>query len=142
MKSFRPKSEDAPPGGEGPDGPPPDAAVADRPEDDALPETMPTPQPSRHGRNAEVDFRGRRRSNATHASTTDPDARLYRKSAGTGAVLCFMGHALMEKPQRPRRAGRADAGLWPCRTARGPRHDPRPFAGLDAAPDARGGQGL
>ena len=96
MKSFRPKSEDAPPGGEGPDGPPPDAAVADRPEDDALPETMPTPQPSRHGRNAEVDFRGRRRSNATHASTTDPDARLYRKSAGTGAVLCFMGHALME----------------------------------------------
>lgn len=96
MKSFRPKSEDAPPGGEGPDGPPPDAAVADRPEDDALPEIMPTPQPSRHGRNAEVDFRGRKRSNATHASTTDPDARLYRKSAGTGAVLCFMGHALME----------------------------------------------
>ena len=31
-----------------------------------------------------------------NASTTDPDARLYRKSAGTGAVLCFMGHALME----------------------------------------------
>ena len=96
MKSFQPKSEDAPPGGEGPDGPPPDAAVVDRPEVDALPETMPTPQPSRHGRNAEVDFRGRRRSNATHASTTDPDARLHRKSAGTGAVLCFMGHALME----------------------------------------------
>ena len=35
-------------------------------------------------------------SNATHASTTDPDARLYRKSSGTGAMLCFIGHALME----------------------------------------------
>ena len=48
------------------------------------------------GRNAEADFRGERRSNATHASTTDPDARLYRKGAGKEAKLCFMGHALME----------------------------------------------
>ena len=47
-------------------------------------------------RNGEVDFRGTRRSNDTHASTTDPDARLYRKSPGTGAKLCYMGHALME----------------------------------------------
>ena len=37
-----------------------------------------------------------KRSNATHASTTDPEARLYKKSPGTGAALCFMGHALME----------------------------------------------
>jgi IS5 family transposase len=44
----------------------------------------------------QVDFRGEKRSNATHASTTDPDARLYKKSPGAGAVLCFMGHALME----------------------------------------------
>ena len=48
------------------------------------------------GRNVEVDFRGEKRSNDTHASTTDPEARLYRKSAGAGAKLCFMGHALME----------------------------------------------
>src|ERR671917_821828 len=48
------------------------------------------------GRNAEADFRGEKRSNATHASTTDPDARLYRKGAGKEAKLCFMGHALME----------------------------------------------
>lgn len=71
MKSFRPKAEaEAPPD----DGPPPPGA----------------------GRNAEVDFRGERRTNETHASTTDPDARLFRKSRGAGAVLCFMGHALME----------------------------------------------
>jgi IS5 family transposase len=54
------------------------------------------PRPARRDRNAEVDFRGERRSNATHASTTDPDARLFRKSRGTGAILCFMGHTLME----------------------------------------------
>ena len=52
--------------------------------------------PSEGGRNAETDFRGERRSNATHASTTDPDARLYRKGDGKEAKLCFMGHALME----------------------------------------------
>ena len=48
------------------------------------------------GRNTEVDFRGAPRSNDTHASTTDPEARLYRKSNNTGARLCFMGHLLME----------------------------------------------
>ena len=47
-------------------------------------------------RNAEVDFHGQKRSNATHASTTDPDARLYRKGKGKEARLCHMGHALME----------------------------------------------
>jgi transposase len=83
MKSFKPKAE-----GEYP------------PENGA--------PPSGPGRNAEVDFRGERRTNGRHwsatgpsdngdhASTTDPDARLFRKSRGTGAVLCFMGHALME----------------------------------------------
>ena len=55
------------------------------------------PRTDRQSRNAEVDFRGEKRSNATHASTTDPDARLNNKSPGTGAMLCFMGHALMEK---------------------------------------------
>jgi hypothetical protein len=48
------------------------------------------------GRNAEANFRGERRSNDTHASTTDPEARLYRKGLGKEAKLCFMGHALME----------------------------------------------
>ena len=47
-------------------------------------------------RNAEVDFHGQKRSNATHASTSDPEARLYRKGKGKEAKLCFMGHALME----------------------------------------------
>ena len=53
------------------------------------------PRPHRQNRNAEVGFRGEKRSNATHASTSDPDARLYKKSPGTGAMLCFTGHALM-----------------------------------------------
>lgn len=48
------------------------------------------------GRNAERDFRGERRSNETHASTTDPDARLYRKAAGQSSRLCFVATALME----------------------------------------------
>ena len=48
------------------------------------------------GRNGEQDFRGEKRSNDTHASTTDPDAKLFRKGPGKEAKLCFMGHALME----------------------------------------------
>ncbi len=48
------------------------------------------------GRNAERNFRGETRRNETHASTTDPDARLYRKSSGQPARLCYMGHILME----------------------------------------------
>jgi transposase len=48
------------------------------------------------GRNAPADFRGERRSNDTHASTTDPDAMLYRKGPGMEAKLCFIGHSLME----------------------------------------------
>jgi hypothetical protein len=48
------------------------------------------------GRNREADFHGEKRSNDTHASTTDPEATLYRKGPGKEAKLCFMGHALME----------------------------------------------
>jgi len=48
------------------------------------------------GRNGEQDFHGERRTNDTHASSTDPDARLYRKGRGKEAKLSFMGHALME----------------------------------------------
>ena len=43
-----------------------------------------------------VNFRGERRKNDTHQSTTDPDARLYRKSDGHPARLAYMGHVLME----------------------------------------------
>ena len=46
--------------------------------------------------NPTVSFRGEKRSNATHQSTTDPDARLYRKGAGQPARLAYLGHVLME----------------------------------------------
>lgn len=52
--------------------------------------------PPAGGRNAARDFHGEKRSNETHASTTDPDARLFRKGAGKEAKLCHMGHLLME----------------------------------------------
>ena len=60
-------------------------------DDDAAP-----PPSSGSGRNTEADFHGETRTNATHASTTDPEAKLYRKGAGTEARLAFLGHALME----------------------------------------------
>src|SRR6201988_938524 len=67
MKSFRPKGASS----EGPGEPPP-------------------------GRNGEVDFRKTKRSNETHASTTDKDARLYKKGTGQESRLAYLGHALME----------------------------------------------
>lgn len=96
MKSFQPKADATPPDDEGPGDPPapntrPETALSETP---AKPDQM--PRNTKPCRNAEVDFKGEKRSNATHASTTDPDARLYKKSPGTGAMLCFMGHALME----------------------------------------------
>jgi transposase len=48
------------------------------------------------GRNAQADWKGRPRSNDTHASTTDADARLFRKSHNTAAILSYQGHVLME----------------------------------------------
>ncbi len=48
------------------------------------------------GRNAERSFHKEKRSNETHESTTDPEARLYKKSDGQPAKLCYLGHALME----------------------------------------------
>jgi hypothetical protein len=56
---------------------------------------LPPPSPDDPG-NPSVDFRGERRTNAAHASTTDPEARLYKKAAGQEAKLCFLGHVLME----------------------------------------------
>jgi len=48
------------------------------------------------GRNGERSFRGEKRSNETHASTTDPEAKLCRKGDGQSSKLAFMGHLLME----------------------------------------------
>jgi transposase len=70
MKSFLPKDDNHPPSGKGHSG--------------------------GGGRNAERDFHGEKRKNDTHSSTTDPDARLFRKGAGKEAKLCHMGHAMIE----------------------------------------------
>ena len=48
------------------------------------------------GRNGDVNFHGQKRSNATHCSTTDKDARLYKKGKGQESRLAYLGHALME----------------------------------------------
>ncbi|MCB2038982.1 MAG: IS5 family transposase, partial [Ottowia sp.] len=53
-------------------------------------------EPPLPGRNGERNFRRDKRPNETHASTTDPDARLFRKGDGQSSRLCFMGHVLME----------------------------------------------
>jgi len=53
-------------------------------------------EPPGPGRNGERDFRRDKRSNETHASTTDPDARLFRKANGQESRLAYLGHALME----------------------------------------------
>jgi transposase len=53
-------------------------------------------EPPAPGRNGERDFHGEKRSNETHASTTDRDARLYRKGPGQPAKLAYLGHVLME----------------------------------------------
>ena len=53
-------------------------------------------EPPAPGRNGERDFHSEKRSNQTHASTTDPDARLYRKGPGQPAKLTYLGHVLME----------------------------------------------
>jgi len=58
-------------------------------------ETEGAPPPDDPG-NPTVDFRGEKRSNQTHQSTTDPDARLYKKAQGQEAQLGYLGHALME----------------------------------------------
>jgi transposase len=64
-------------------------------------------EPPSPGRNGERNFHKEERSNETHASTTDPDARLYRKADGRESRLCFMGHVLMEN----RNALAVDAAL-------------------------------
>jgi len=89
MKSFQPKA-----GAEGSE--PPGAGSSGSGEASAEAQACEAAAPADKGRNAEVDFHGQKRSNETHASVTDPDARLYRKGEGKEAKLCYMGHALME----------------------------------------------
>jgi transposase len=48
------------------------------------------------GKDTAIDFHGQKRSNETHQSTTDPEARLFKKSKGSPAKLCYMGHAGIE----------------------------------------------
>jgi transposase len=67
------------------------------------------PEPPVGGRNAEVDFHGQRLSNDTHRSTTDPEARLYRKGRGREAKLSFMGGA-SQGPRPAKQAGVARGG--------------------------------
>jgi transposase len=55
-----------------------------------------SPSPPDDPGNPSIDFRGERRTNATHASTTDPEARLYKKAKGQEAKLAYLGHVLME----------------------------------------------
>jgi len=103
MKSFQPKTAagtEPPAGGDagrgrdsGASAPEPAACDGEGPNQDV---GAPAAEQPAAGRNAEVDFHGQKRSNDTHASRTDPEARLYRKGPGKEARLCFMGHALME----------------------------------------------
>jgi hypothetical protein len=80
MKSFRPK----------------DGTGRDDNDDNSVPNTGQSAEIKPKGRNAESDFRGEKRSNATHASSTDPDVRLFKNARGQAAKLCHMGHVLME----------------------------------------------
>ncbi|MCG8432972.1 MAG: IS5 family transposase, partial [Gammaproteobacteria bacterium] len=70
----------------------------------------PKDDPPAPGRNGERNFKGEKRSNETHASTSDPDARLYRKGDRQSSRLCFMGHLLMEN----RNALIVDSALTPA----------------------------
>lgn len=96
MKSFQPKLDKAPDGDDGPGDPTDDGVSPTSSPDQSIADPTPMTRPTRRNRNAEVDFRGERRSNATHASMTDPEARLLKQSPGAGAMLCFMGHSLTE----------------------------------------------
>lgn len=83
------------------------------------------------GRNAERNFRGEKRSNETHRSVTDPEARLYRKGDGQPARLCYMGHVLMEN-----RHGLAVGGVATLATGTAERE--AALALIDAGPGAVG----
>ena len=75
--------------------------------------------PASGGRNAEANFRGERRSNETHASTTDPDARLYRKGVGQGGQAVLHGSCSNGEPLGASGRGLPDPSRWACRARRG-----------------------
>jgi transposase len=78
----------------------PDAALPATPSTtEAAPMTTDTATKPKKSRNAEVDFHGQKRSNATHASVTDLQARLYKKGKGKEAKLSYIGHAM--RPAKP-----------------------------------------
>jgi hypothetical protein len=79
--------------------------------------------PPAGGRNAAVDFKGEKRSNATHRRTTDPDARLYRRGPRMEGKLCFIGHGLMENRCRAVCRCQAHRSIGPCRAIGRARHD-------------------
>ena len=124
-KSFRPK---------------PDNDVEEPDSDEPGPNSPDVPGPSGgivEGRNVERDCKGQKRSNVTHESTTDPEARLFPKSSNTAATLCCSGHLLIENRSSlivDAELATADAshcveGAWPA----------PPIA---AAANRRRGQGL
>jgi transposase len=100
-------------------------------------------EPPGLGRNGEQDFHGERRANDTHRSTTDPDARLYRKGPGKEARLSalFHGSCADGEPQWPGHRRGDDPRLGPCRAAGGTGAD-RPACRSSAAGHARCRQGL
>jgi transposase len=103
LKSLAPRPDgrsdgdgDEPPGGAAGVGTQPHSDAGSKPEPTQDSKPMQNCDTSARSRNGEVDFHGQRRSNATHASTTDPEARLFRKGKGKEARLSYMGHALAE----------------------------------------------
>ena len=76
-------------------------------------------EPPAAGRNGQRDFKKTKRSNRTHASTTDKDARLYRKGDGQESRLAYPGHALMENRNGLVVGGRSDPCDGHGRTRRG-----------------------
>lgn len=61
-----------------------------------VPKDGPPPPSSGSAHNPEVDFKGQKRSNDTHASKSDPDARLFAKSNKQESLPAYIGHVLME----------------------------------------------
>ncbi len=80
-------------------------------------------EPPGPGRNGEINFRKTRRSNATHASTTDKDARLCRKGAGQESRLAYLGHVLMENRNGLVGGGRGHIGDGNGRARGGRAHE-------------------
>jgi len=74
--------------------------------------------PSGPGRNAEPDFRGERRSDATHTATTDPDAQLHRRSKGPSVAAVLRGALADRELERPDRRYPYDVGGGTCQMRR------------------------